>query len=166
MPTQEALTSSSEHVSDVGNTPALDTPTPIQTWEVPETELWEIIEGEPALMEAETAADNGGPAGPDADPTVGSKFGLAYREKDSVLGQWTTFAVFVVDPFNQISISDQMDDRGSERRVIEFDPRVIDEDTNSFTLDAGDEIALVTNCDDKIDPTATYFSYTRRVWSN
>lgn len=163
MPTNSTLSSSSQHSSEQSNTPALDTPTPILTWQVPETEAWEIPEGEPAIMEAETTADNSGPAGANADPAPGTKFGLAYRQKDSLLNQWTVFAQFIVDPFNTISISEQMDDRGSDRRTIEFDDRVISSDYESLTFEDGDEIALVTIGDDSIDSSALHFSYDRTV---
>ena len=166
MPTESALSSSSDHATEKTNTRTLDTPTPVMVWGVPDTEIWEIPEGEPAIMEAETTAGNAGPAGGNADPTPGTKFGLAYREKDSILNQWTVFAQFVIDPFNQITISKQMDDRGSDRRIIEFDDRVIEENVESLSFEGGDEIALVTIANDTIDSSAVYFSYDRTVYNN
>lgn len=170
MPKDSAISSSSDHATEQQNTRSLDTPTPIMTWEVPDTEIWELPDGETAVMDAETTSANGGPAGGDANPTPGTKFGLAYREKDSILNQWTVFAEFTIDPFNQLSISQQLDDRGSDRRVIEFDDRVIEELANgnvdSLSFEGGEEIALVTNGDDTIDASALYFSYNRTVYNN
>lgn len=164
MPTSSALSSSSKHATGEKNLRTLDTPTPVMVWEVPDTTIWEIPEGDAAIMDAETTSGNSGPAGGDADPTLGTKFGLAYREKDAPLNDWTVFAVFTIDPFNQLTISKQQDGRASERRRIEFDDRVIDADTDSLSFEGGEEIALVTNGDDTIDHTALYFNYDMTVY--
>lgn len=163
MPKDSELSSSSQHVSGSKNKRTLDTPTPILTWTVPEAEQWVIKDGEPALMDAETTAGNAGPAGGNADPTLGSQFGLAYREQDSPLNEWTVVATFTIDAFNQLSLSQQQDGRASDRRQIQFDSRTIDADVSALTFDPNDQIALVTIADDEVDPTATYFNYPKTV---
>ncbi|WP_158055971.1 hypothetical protein [Halorussus halophilus] len=162
----DELSSSSKHVTGQENKISLNTPTPILTWTVPDAEMWEIKEGVSAVADFETTTDNSGPAGGDANPSLGSQFGMAYREKDAPLNEWTMFAVFTVDAFNQLSIAQQQDGRASDRRIIEFDDRVIDEDTTSLTFETDDQIALVTNCDDTMDPNAIYYNYDMTVYRN
>lgn len=168
MPNDSPLSSSSEHATEEGNTRSLDIPTAILVWEVPENERWVIENGETAKMTAETTAGNSGPAGGNADPTVGTDFGLAFREKNTLMGQWTTFASFPVDTFNALSQVEQIDGKGEEGRTVEFDEREIsDENGNApdaITLDPGDQIAVVTDGDDTIDP-GLYFEIPRTVHS-
>ena len=164
MPQKDELSSSSKHVVSAGNDRTLDIPTPIKIWTVPEAQHWSLEEGDSAVMEAETTADNAGPAGANDDPSLGSVFGLAYREKDAPMNQWQVFALWSIDAFNQLSIAKQQDGRASDRRLIEFDDRVISDEVDTLTFDPDDEIALVTNCDDAIDPDATYFNYDMTVY--
>ncbi|WP_115863377.1 hypothetical protein [Halorussus litoreus] len=166
MPQQDELSSSSKHVEAAQNDRTLDTPSPVQIWTVPEAQQWMIEEGDSAVMEAETTADNSGPAGANDDPALGSQFGLAYREKDAPMNQWQVFAIWTIDAFNQLSIAKQQDGRASDRRLIEFDDRAIDEGVDTLTFDPDDQIGLVTNCDDEIDADATYFNYDMTVYRN
>jgi len=166
MAQQDELSSSSKHVAAAGNDPNLDTPTPIQIWTVPEAQQWAITDGDSAVMEAETTAGNAGPAGANDDPALGTQFGLAYREKDAPMNQWEVIAIWAIDAFNQLSIAKQQDGRASDRRLIEFDGRVIDADVDTLTFDPDDQIALVTNGDDEMDPDATYFNYDMTVYRN
>ncbi len=169
MPNQSALSSSSQYATDKSNDPDKDIPTASIVWEVPDDEYWELPNRESAVMTAKTADDNTGPAGANADPSPGTNFGLAYRESDAVMNQWTVFAVFGVDAFNALSQVEQLDDKGESERTVEFDTRVIaDENGNpveSITLSPGDQFALVTNGDDGIDGKETYFRYARTVYS-
>lgn len=165
-----ALSTSSQHAETKQNDPSRETPSQVQIWEVPDEEMWEIPNGESAVMTAETTADNNGPAGANADPTPGTQFGLAIRESNSLMNQWRAIASFEVDPFNVISQVEQMsDDKAAEERRISYDDdEISDENGNapdSITLEPGDQIAVVTTGDDKIDADAFYFRYARTVHS-
>jgi hypothetical protein len=169
MPNDSPLSSSSEHASDKSNKPSLDTPTPSMVWTVPENQKWELHNEDDPVMTAKTTDGNDGPAGANADPTPGTTFGLAYREKDAPMNQWTVFAYFPVDPFNVLSQVEQLDGKGEENRTVVFDDRVVSDENgdpvDSLTFEADEEIALVTNGDDSIDAKELYFNYARTVYS-
>lgn len=163
MPSNDSLSSSSEHVTNKQNLPDLDTPTPVQLWTVPDESVkWALEAGNELLMDVETAADNAGPAGANANPTPGTEFGLAYREPTAALNEWSVFASWTIDAFNRLSIPQQMDDRGSDSRTIQFIGSEVD-GSDWITFDPNDEIALVTNGDDKIEGSSVTFDYDKIV---
>lgn len=169
MPQDTPLSTSSQHAENKQNDPSRETPSLVIIWTVPEDENWEFEDGETAVMTTQTTADNNGPAGANADPSPGTDFGIAIREKNSLMNQWRTIGSFEVDPFNVISQVEQMsEDKAAESRRISFDgDEIADEngDTpDSITLEPGDQIALVTNGDDKINAGETYFRRQRTVY--
>jgi hypothetical protein len=152
----QRLTTEEDYSSDTDSTP--DVPTPVQTWDVPDGATIVLREGMVAIADFETTSGNSGPAGGDADPSSGTRIGLAYREPGDPLESWTVFTHGLsITPFNKLSLKDQQSGDNAQNRRFSFDPERLD--GGQIALEDADEIALVVNGPDAIDGSESQFSY-------
>jgi hypothetical protein len=126
-----------------------DNPTPVTTWDVPDGEAWDLIEGHPAILNVEDGAGN--------NIARSSSFGLAYREPNDPLDAWTVICEVPLAPFNTLSIKDQQSGDNSQRRVLRFNPERVP--GGRLSLSDADELALVLLSGDTVDPGSLFFNY-------
>lgn len=131
----------------------------LQTWDIPDGATVTMRPGVVAIADFQTAADNSGPSGNNADPSRGTRLALAYREPNDPLGAWTVFTEEIrIAPFNDLSLKDQQSNENAQNRVIQFDPDEVP--SRSITFEDADELALVAIGPDEIDGADSQFSVT------
>lgn len=129
------------------------TPTPITTWDVPEGIAISIAQGSPAILDVE--AKDGG------NVSRSTKIGFGYREPNDPLDSWTVISEFAVSPFNTLSLKDQQSGENAQRRRVRF---LRDRVPNGrLTLEDADELALLVNGPDVVDPATLFFNYPMQV---
>ncbi|ELZ22403.1 hypothetical protein C475_17863 [Halosimplex carlsbadense 2-9-1] len=128
-------------------------PTPVCVWEVPDGQVWELVENYPMILDVERTG--GG------DMPRGARLGLGYREPNDPLGAWTVFAEFTMAPFNTLSLRDQQSGDNAERRRVTFHPERVP--GGSISLTDTDEVALLANSGTVIDPDSLFANYPLNV---
>jgi hypothetical protein len=145
--TDETLSTELSYATTEQNTAG--EPTPVTTWNVPEGTAIKIAQGHAAVMDVE--ANDG------SNVSRSSRFGFAYREPNDPLDAWTVISDFSVAPFNTLSLKDQQSGENAQRRRVRFNPERVPK--GRLTLEDADELALVANSPDQIDPEALFFNY-------
>ena len=130
-----------------------DHPTPVTTWDVPDGSKIELSQGHPAILDVE--AQDG------SNVARNTNLGFAYREPNDPLDSWTVISDFNIAPFNTLSLKDQQSGDNAQRRRVRF---VREELPNGrLILEDADELALLANGPDVIDPATLFFNYPMTV---
>jgi len=130
-----------------------DNPTPVTTWDVPDGQAWELVQGYPAILDVE--ASGGG------DMPRNARLGLGYREPNDPLDSWTVISDFSIAPFNTLSLKDQQSGDNAQRRRVRFDPERVPGGTLSLT--DSDELALLVVASEQINENSLFFNYPLNV---
>ncbi len=149
--TDETLSTELSYATVESNTAG--EPTPVTTWNVPEGTAIKIAQGYAAILDAEKADGS--------NPARNTKLGLAYREPNDPLDAWTVISDFSISPFNTLSLKQQQSGENAQRRRVRFDPERVPK--GRITLEDADELALVVNSPDQIDPATLFFNYPMQV---
>jgi len=138
----------------------IDTPTPLQTWDVPDGAVIRLRSGNFGIAYFTTTAGNSGPSGGSADPSRATRLALGYREPGAPLDDWTIFTLEVgISAFNDLSLKDQQSGENAQNRRFQFDPEAQGVDGPVMGFEDADEIALLALGPDEIDGSASQFSY-------
>ena len=147
----ESLSTELSYATVEANVP--DNPTPVAKWNVPDGSALELSQGHPVILDVEDSGGN--------DIARSTSVGLAYREPNDPLDSWTVISEFSIAPFNTLSLKDQQSGDNAQRRRMRFVPERVPDGT--ITLEDADELALVVNGPDAIDPASLFFNYPMRV---
>ncbi|WP_121822838.1 hypothetical protein [Halostella salina] len=148
---EDTLSTEKQYATVQNNTPG--TPTPVVEWDVPDGMAIEVRQGQPVILDAETTNGN--------NPANATRLGLAYREPNDPLDQYTVISDMALSPFNTLSLKDQQSGENAQRRRMQFDPSRVPE--GRFVAEDADSLALVVNGPDELDAASLFVNYPIRV---